>query len=162
MMMGCPLAMMLFAYAFSKVFEKLRDILAPKEANTEPADKTFLGAIADDAAIIGTPDKAVLMYLHMQKIADEDFNLKFHTPKCAAFSFGLNKNDMIQAMEDAQNDILRDNNNYCINIGPTYYIKYTYFNLAWKKAWKKKSLCRSQLLLNLGSQKKSGTSPVPL
>ena len=106
--------MMLFAYAFSKVFEKLRDILAPKEANTEPADKTFLGAIADDAAIIGTPDKAVLMYLHMQKIADEDFNLKFHTPKCAAFSFGLNKNDMIQAMEDAQNDILRDNHNYSL------------------------------------------------
>ena len=36
---GCPLAMMLFAYAFSKVFEKLRDILEPEEANTDPAHK---------------------------------------------------------------------------------------------------------------------------
>ena len=73
----------------SEVFEKLHAILAPEENTTDLTNKTFLGAIADDAAIIGTSDKAVLMYLHMQKIADDDFNLKFHASKCAAFSFRL-------------------------------------------------------------------------
>jgi hypothetical protein len=104
---GCPMAMMLFAYAFSKVFDKLRVLLNAQEATVSPIDKTFMGAIADDASIIGTPYNTVLMYLNMQKIADEDFNLKFHSSKCTAFSFGLNKEEMTRELEHAQTEILR-------------------------------------------------------
>ena len=55
---GCPLAMMLFSFAFSKIFDKLRPLLP--EVETPVDRKTFLGAVADDASIIGTPYNAVL------------------------------------------------------------------------------------------------------
>jgi len=103
---GCPLAMMLFAYAFSKVFKKVRKIIDAMEENTDPKDKTFLGAIADDASIIGTPYKAVVAYLNMQKIAEQDFNLKFHTLKCNAFSMKHSKTQLTKLLQEAQTKAL--------------------------------------------------------
>ena len=118
---GCPLAMMLFAIAYSSIIEELRNEISQEEAAlNDQKDCAFIGAIADDTALAAEDNKAVFLYLKLQQLAKDKLNLRFHKSKCAVISFGCDGVTLRKRLKDAQRVVLEQHPNlseYSIPVG---------------------------------------------
>ena len=104
---GCPLAMMLFAIAYTSIIEDLRNEIADDEAGlVDQKNCAFIGAIADDTTIVAEDKKAVFLYLKLQQLAKDKLNLRFHKSKCAVISFGCDEITLRKRLKHAQKEVL--------------------------------------------------------
>ena len=71
---GCNLGSMLFAVAYNEVLEEVREF-----AETQDAEgmKTLIAAFADDTTLVGELKTVVHLFLLIQKIAKQKYNLDF-------------------------------------------------------------------------------------
>ena len=78
---GCNLGSMLFAVAYNEVLEEARKFAKTKDVK---GLETLIAALADDTTLVGKLRTVVHLFLLIQKLAKQKYNLAFHSVKCAA------------------------------------------------------------------------------
>ena len=101
---GCNLGSMLFAVAYNEVLEEVKAFA--RTLDSEEAE-ALLAALADDTTLVGEIDTVVHLYLLIQKLAKEKYDLLFHDTKCQGYSPSLAAEELRAALEEAQARIIR-------------------------------------------------------
>ena len=102
---GCNLGSMLFAVAYNEVLEEVREF-----AETQDAEgvKTLIAAFADDTTLVGELKTVVHLFLLIQKIAKQKYNLDFHRTKCMAYSPARTAERLRKEIQEAQDEIIAE------------------------------------------------------
>ena len=90
-------------YYIIRVLQEVKDFV--KNIDSEEAE-TLLAALADDTTLVGEPEVVVHLYLLIQKLAKEKYNLSFHSQKCQGYSPSMTASELRTVLEKAQNNII--------------------------------------------------------
>ena len=90
---------MLFAVAYNEVLAEVKDFI--RNIDSEEAE-ALLAALADDATLVGEPEIVVHLFLLIQKLAKEKYNLGFHRHKCQGYSPSMTARELRAVLEKAQ------------------------------------------------------------
>jgi hypothetical protein len=87
--------------------EPLRKFAEEIESSLSPVEQTFLAALCDDTTLVGPPATVVTLYLKLQKMGKELYNLDFHQgAKCKAYSPARTASDLQQILAKEQEKVI--------------------------------------------------------
>ena len=102
---GCNLGSMLFAVAYNEVLEEARAFAKSKDVK---GLETLIAALADDTTLVGELRTVVHLFLLIQKLAKQKYNLDFHRKKCAAYSPSRTAEALHKELERVQEEIIAE------------------------------------------------------